>query len=227
VTASEVRQAEARRGSRSSAGFTLIELLIAMTLFALLSVALVGGLRFGTRVWETGHERSTAFNGVEIVHSFLHQRLNEARLSVLGQRGERSDREFSGFNGALDHIEFIAPLPQHVGLGGLYHFQLSRITSGGLADMVLSWELYRPGQGEAVDEDAISRRVLLEGIESLKFRFYGSLGTSRGPQWHDEWAGQRRLPRLIAIDLEFPQGDLRFWPAFIAAPAASQDGFEP
>ncbi len=35
-------------------GFTLVELLIAMTLVAMLSVLLFGGLRFGTRAADRG-----------------------------------------------------------------------------------------------------------------------------------------------------------------------------
>ena len=45
-------QLEQERSKSSQFGFTLIELLIALTLFGLLSVALLGGLRFGTRVWK-------------------------------------------------------------------------------------------------------------------------------------------------------------------------------
>ena len=43
--------------SGRNAGFTLVELLVAITLLALVSAALFGGLRFGARAWESATSR--------------------------------------------------------------------------------------------------------------------------------------------------------------------------
>ena len=48
------RRHELRAAER---GFTLLELLVAITLLGLLMAALFGGLRLGTRVWETADAR--------------------------------------------------------------------------------------------------------------------------------------------------------------------------
>ncbi len=218
MTAARNPGTEDRKGRRGVSGFTLIELLIALTLFGLLSVALVGGLRFGTRVWERGHEQSAAFTEVEAVHGFLRQQLEQARLSVQILDNRKQNR---GFVGSSDRIEFLAPLPQHVGLGGLYRFHLSGITEGRTEELVLSWELYRPDRVGTAEEDQVSQRVLLEGIEGLKVRYYGALEADQDPEWHEEWSIGTHLPRLISIDLAFPAGDLRLWHEFVVAPVAA------
>lgn len=220
MTAGGTSGAGDRKGRCGNSGFTLIELLIALTLFGLLSVALVGGLRFGTRVWERGHEQSVAFTEVEAVHGFLRQLLEQARLSVQVLDDRRSDR---GFVGSADHIEFLAPLPQYVGLGGLYRFHLSGITESGTEELILSWELYRPDQVGTAEEDQVSQRVLLEDIERLEVRYYGAFEADHDPEWHEAWDADTHLPRLVSIELAFPPDDLRLWPEFVVAPVTARN----
>lgn len=210
------------RTSRASSGFTLIELLIALTLFGLLAVVLIGGLRFGTRVWETGHGRSAAFFEVEGVQRFLRQQLTQARLTA---GTHAAARESQGFEGALDSLVFIAPLPAYVGLAGLYRFELNLSGTNGQHDLVLTWTLYRPDPTDEPDEDSISQRVLLENLDDIEIRYFGRLAFDEGPDWHDTWENPIGLPALIALDLKFPEGDPRRWPGLVVAPFAATSGF--
>jgi len=219
MTLADGSEAKDGRTARARAGFTLIELLVAMTLFGLLSVALVGGLRFGTRVWDRGHQQSAAFTEVEAVQDFLRQQLEQARLSI-GDL-EQPDRS-RGFDGESDRVEFLAPLPRYVGLGGLYRFRLSGEAEGGSQNLVLEWALYRPDRTEAPEDDT-ARRVLLEDIDGFTLRYYGTVQADDDPDWHEEWSAGTNLPRMIAIDLAFPDEDLRRWPAFVAAPVAAEN----
>lgn len=207
------------RAARASAGFTLIELLVAMTLFGLLAVALAGGLRFGTRVWDRGHQRSAAFAEVETVQDFLRQQLEQARLTAGASDDPQGAR---GFVGDGDQVEFLAPLPRYVGLGGLYRFRLSGAAEAGRRNLVLEWTLYRPERAEA-PEDGTTRRVLLEDLDGFALRYYGAVDSEDDPDWHEEWIANTRLPSMIAIELAFSDGDLRRWPAFVAAPVAAEN----
>ena len=207
------------RAAWARAGFTLIELLVAMTLFGLLAVALAGGLRFGTRVWDRGHQQSAAFAEVETVQDFLRRQLEQTRLSIGDAEEPGRSR---GFVGESDRIEFLAPLPRYVGLGGLYRFRLSGEAEGGRRNLVLEWALYRPDRAEA-PEDETARRVLLEDIDDFVLRYYGAIRAEDDPDWHEEWNIGTNLPRMIAIELAFPDEDLRRWPAFVAAPVTAEN----
>ncbi len=215
MTATRQDHLEQERSKSSQFGFTLIELLVALTLFGLLSVALLGGLRFGTRVWETGHERSAAFYEVEAVHSFLRKQLSQARI-LAQARGAEDDTPI--FVGTSERVLFVAPLPEYVGLGGLYRFELTQSDDRDGRNLVLSWELYRTDREQGKDEESISRRILLGDIDVLQIRYYGTLDPDADAEWQDAWDAAGRLPLLIALDLEFPESDVRFWPTFVVAP---------
>lgn len=93
-------------GRRSIGGFTLVELPVAMTLLGLIFVALFGGLRFGTRTWEVGNERSEAFAEVEVVQSLLRRQLAQAVMLRVPKGHEPV------FLGEEDRLGFAAPGPK-------------------------------------------------------------------------------------------------------------------
>ncbi len=205
--------------ARGQAGFTLIELLVALTLFGLLSLALMGGLGFGTRVWESGQARSAAFAETSAVHDFLRGRLVLARLPL---SAVPDADEGLAFLGSAEAVRFIAPLPDYVGLGGLYRFELSTERDFDRRDLVVTWRLHRPDEEDPSDEDT-SRRVLLEGIEDLEIRYFGVVEPDEVPDWYLTWEGENSLPLLVELTLSFPPGDRRTWPRLAAAPMASAE----
>src|SRR5258708_16427886 len=54
-------------------GFTLIELLVAVTLLALLSIALFGALRFGTIAWRRSEQTTVTIDDVRVTQAVLRQ----------------------------------------------------------------------------------------------------------------------------------------------------------
>lgn len=202
-----------------SRGFTLVELLIALTLIGLLSVVLLGGLRFGTRVWETGHERSAASAEIEGLHGLLRRQLSQARLPA---QGPGAPADTASFVGTSERVRFTAPLPDYVGVGGLYRFELAPVERGEGAALELAWQLYRPDRSEWFEEETLSRRILIEGVERLRVRYFGTSEAGEEPQWHDSWDSPGALPALIALELEFPADDARAWPNLTIAPHAAK-----
>ncbi len=49
----------------------------------------------------------------------------------------------------------------------------------------------------------------------------GTLDPNTDAEWRDAWDAAGRLPLLIALDLKFPENDVRFWPTFVVAPFRS------
>ncbi len=207
----------ARHAGRGCAGFTLIELLIALTLVGLLSVVLVGGLRFGTRVWETGHERSESFAEIEAVHGFLRRQLGQARLS--GQ-SRRSPDQPADFLGSGDRVRFTGTLSAYVGTGGLYRFELAPVEHLDGISLELVWQIYRPDRSEWFDDSA-TRRALLDGIEAMRLRYFGTLDGDEESDWHEAWESQTAVPSLVRLELDFSSDDGRSWPELTVAPRAA------
>ena len=202
---------------RTCAGFTLIELLIALTLVGLLSVVLLGGLRFGMRVWETGHERSESFAEIEAVHGFLRRQFSQ--LKPPGQATRSPDRP-ADFTGTADRVRFTGTLSAYAGVGGLYRFELAPVERTEGMALELTWQIYRPDRSEWFEDDP-SRRVLIEGIEAVRLQYYGALEGDEDPEWHDVWDSQTTLPTLLRLELDFPSDDRRAWPELTVAPFAA------
>jgi len=200
-----------RRSARDrAAGFTLIELLVTLTLMALISLLLFDGIRFGARVWDASSDRLTAVEEVGAVQQILRQLLEEAVLVRQRAAADRNQRTLS-FQGTADSLRFVAPLPIHRGVGGLYVISLAR--SGRGAGLMLSWRAQRPDLpfGDDADELADSSPVL-SGIAGFSLAYYGAIGDEPRPGWHQEWDGSAGLPELVRVDVTFAPGDRRVWP---------------
>ena len=205
---------EGRRG-----GFTLIELLVALTLLGLLSVMLVGGLRFGTRLWETAGVRGEALSEVEAVQGLLRRRIAQAAIlePVPGVAFQEQ-----GMRGGPESLRFTAPMPAYVGVGGLYRFALEAVETDEGRGLELTWQLYRPDREDWFDEaEDVSRRTLVDGIESLRFLYFGEFELGEDPAWGESWEAPDRLPALVAVEIGFPEGDARRWPTLVTAPTAA------
>ena len=204
-----------RRGQH---GFTLLELLVAITLLGLLMAALLGGLRLGARVWETGEARLDASARVQVVQEFLRQRLAAAlplEVVMLAEDG----RPGFAFRGMPDEVRFAGALPDHLG-AGVYLLQLTLAAGGDggeRRDLVLRWQPLDPA-GERPDPPEPEERVLLAGVEGLELAYFGALDPRAAPAWWPEWTEQDVFPGLLRVELRFPPGDLRRWPELVVHP---------
>lgn len=200
---------------RNQAGFTLVELLVAMTLLALLSIALFGGLRFGARSWDAVIDSSDARENIARTQIFLRQRLGQ--LTLPGNVRIRQTDQEGRFIGEPDRVEFIAPWLSDLALGGLYRFTLHH-DDAETGDLMLSWQP-TGAEPETLKDlgDLAGERVLLGGIAEFGLTYYGAQTDDAEPEWHDQWDSPASVPQLVRIDLVF-EDPRRVWPVFIAAP---------
>lgn len=195
--------------TRSEAGFTLAELLVAMTLLGLISTALFGGLRFGTKAWEVGIERSDSFSEVEVVQGLLRRQLDRAVSFPVEDQGV-------SFRGDEEKLVFSAPAASQFGPSGYYRFELLSVTDQGRRDLVLRWQVERPDLEE--NENEVTERILLENIAGLALSYYGDPRQARNRDWQETWEDIDLPPDLISVKVAFPEDDRRAWPELIAAP---------
>jgi general secretion pathway protein J len=204
---------------RGQEGFTLIELLVAITLLGLLMAALLGGLRLGARVWETGEARLDASARVQVVQEFLRQRLTEALPLEVVMLAEDARPGFA-FRGTGEEVQFAGALPEHLGAG--VHLMQLTLAAGGddgeRRDLVLRWQPLDPAEERPEDAPEPEERVLLAGVEALELAYFGALDPRESPAWWQEWTQQDAFPGLLRVALRFPPGDLRRWPELIVHP---------
>jgi general secretion pathway protein J len=175
----------------SDAGFTLLELLVAITLLSLLSLALLGGLRFGARVWERSDQHN--LKGSEL-------RLAEAELRKHIERAwpffDTSNplTPHASFEGRADRLAFLTSVPDTPPYRGYMRIQFALEQQSG------TFQLIQHMEPELSEDAAARRRVLAEGLTALRFSYFGKEARNKPSSWHDEWEGRTMLPALVRIE---------------------------
>jgi len=193
------------------AGVTLVELLVALSVLSLMAVLLLGGMRLGLRVWESGGDRQASEQRLERADAFQRQLLAQAGRAA-GMSGLSPDEAAAptitsmataGFIGEADRMHFVALLPYQLGSDGNYQFELSRHGNARGGNLVLGW---RRDGGATRAAGAPAQTVLLGGVKSLRLAYFGHLTNEPASSWHERWADRNMLPALIRLDLSVALG---------------------
>jgi hypothetical protein len=76
-------------------------------------------------------------------------------------------------------------------------------------------ELARAGGESVVDEH-------LPAISSVRLSYFGSMKDNEGPDWHDSWSNQGKLPDLVRVRVTFSDRRLG-WPDLVVKPRVEAD----
>lgn len=207
----------ARADRRAEAGFTLVELLVALTLFALLSVALFGSLRSGIGAWERGAAQSTRVDTSLSAQNFLRRTVADAYPRFLTDDPTRPQVDFEG---TARSLSFLASVPIALGSGGRSRFVVLADRHGDRTDLVMT---SKPELADREDPSSSIRETLLADVHSAELAYFGRARTDQGPEWHDSWIGASVLPQLVRIRVRFPTGDARLWPDLVIATRIAVD----
>lgn len=166
-------------------GFTLVELLIAILLFALLSAAAAGLLRFGVDARERTNERLDALAAVTRARALL--------TADLGQAAARPWRDETGarrpaFSGGGTVLRMVRR--GWANEGGAARSSLQRVEYRLAGDRLerQSWPMVDGSAPNAAS-------VLVSGVSALGLRFHS------GGQWLDRWEPERRdrMPDAVEV----------------------------
>jgi general secretion pathway protein J len=186
----------------AEAGFTLIELLVSVTLLALLSVLLFGGLRIATRSGDAVSARVGDARQIELAYDFMSNALAAAQPLKAGADADAP----IDFAGEADRLQFVALLPPDIGEGGFFRLSAAfEGREGGSRRLVVSetpWS--RPG----IEPAAFNTRpsVVLDGVRSLDFAYFGVETANQPARWNDHWTDHRNLPQLIRLRIVLADG---------------------
>lgn len=197
------------------AGLTLLELLVAMTLMALVAVVLLGGLRFGARVWEQSERHNIGGSEILLVQARLRHQIERAWPYF-----DTSDpaNPHVAFDGRMDSLSFLAPSPEEPAPGGYAEIVLIAVVEEGETRLVMRMRHQLAPDGTEPREE-----TLMEGFADLRFSYFGSPGGERPPEWQDEWTHRKRLPDLLRIEGQFVPAKGGIWPELVVAPRIDAD----
>ncbi|CAK0753781.1 general secretion pathway protein J [Gammaproteobacteria bacterium] len=223
---------------RRLTGFTLIELVIALSIVSLLTVVLFSSLRLGVRSWNTVDVRDSRLQETRLVRGFIRNALTNARAVQFQRDAQPAVLMFQGDN---HRLEWVAPLSQFVGVGGLHLIRLE-IEGGNPGFLRLTRWLNQPallnGQagvpawqplpqtratrglspGPEALEGVYDSQVLLSQVHGGQFAYFGRRSDEQAASWHDSWDDPMRLPDLVTVALT-PEGGN--WPLLAVSPGAS------
>ena len=194
------------------AGFTLLEVLVSMTLLAMLSVALLASIRFGTEIWRVSERAASGSNRIRNVQAELSQAIARAYPETVGD----ASNGHVDFDGQADSLTFLTP-DKNVP-GALSRITISVDDGGNAADLTLSQALELSA---SPNED--SSHVLLQGVKSVDIAYFGKRGDKAIPDWEGSWRNRSALPQLIRIRVSFSDPHARPWHELIVAPHITAD----
>lgn len=194
----------ARPPSLTAAGFTLLELMIALLLLGVMMTLLFNGLRLGARTWDSVEERTRSAQDLQLAGLFLRRQIEQAQpLAFKDEQGEKR----IPFSGERHAMRFVAPLPAHLGAGGMYWFTLGVAEGKDGKRLVLSYELFQREEWERYGAAEPGTAVLTQALNDAEFDYLGHETTT----WASRWDQTDRLPRLIRLRVKFGDGPNGRW----------------
>ena len=203
---------------RNQDGFTLIEVLVAMTLLGLVLAALFGGLRTGVRVWDSQDRHSDALGRLIAAQGFLRRQIAEA--APLDYPAVGGGPPAAVFEGDANSVTFAGLMPSHFGLAGYQVIEVGLVRDGdGGRQLGVRWwpfDAQDPAPPAAVPEEQTA--VLMDGVDGVTLSYFAPAVEGGPGQWADRWRDQPAPPDLVRIEVTFPPGDGRAWPALVVHP---------
>jgi prepilin-type N-terminal cleavage/methylation domain-containing protein len=184
---------------RTHSGFTLVETVISLLLLSFIALIGYQGLAFGMEQWRKGHQR------LEFGYAYQ-QAIGWARNSI-GSAEKVVDRRVRPptylFDGGPRGVEFVTRFDR-ARRGGLYVTRLFHDAADN--SLQVSYYLYHPEidpEKAGIEPDRVT---ILENIAALKISYYGKARGEKSLRWHADWRKNKKLPRLIRLDLETVDG---------------------
>jgi len=200
-----------RQDPGAEAGFTLLELLISMTLLGFLTIALYGGLNFGTRVWDKAQSATTDITQIRRAQMLLKNEIAGAYPRVINA----GDDTRSDFEGSETSLRFLAPAPPDIAPGGFARVSFEVIA--GEEGMAL---LHSIGPELGLGEPA--QNILINGLEEFSFSYLGGQGAGDSGSWQESWQGRVGIPKLIRVRASLKENMID-WPDLIIETRVAAD----
>lgn len=199
--------------ARALRGFTLIEVLIATVLLAAGLTIAFATIGAATRTTQRGESIAAQSERIRAVEGFLRRRLEAVRPVPFNfDPGAGVAQRFIG---ERERMRFVADLPDYLGRGGPYLHDFA-IEGDGDAGSRITLALGMVVAGQVIEEDAErAPEVLVEGLESARFRYRSFAPDGTLADWQDEWENAEQLPLMVEVTLTDSNGEA--WPPVVVS----------
>jgi general secretion pathway protein J len=190
---------------RAQAGFTLIELVVAMALLATMMLLLYGGLNFALRGWDAGDANGRRTADRRIGENFLRREISE----LFPMRWKEPNVVKFAFEGEKDRLRFVSSRPAGISQGGLSLVGLAVEQESGASrrrNLVMHRAMPDDEAKSFAPLDAAEGTVLIAGVDSIAFEYFGSENDFNPPQWGDTWKWSYRVPEIIRLRIRTDDG---------------------
>lgn len=186
-------------------GFTLIELVVAMAILGVMMLLLYSGLAFALRSWDVGDRVGGQTADHRIGLNFLRREL----LEVFPMRFKDPMRLRLAFEGDGRRLRFVSSRPAGLSAAGL---SLVGVEVEGDArrdgrHLVMRRAMPDDNAEDFGPLDAAEPAIVLAGIDSVAFSYFGAENDFTDPRWLDEWTFPGRVPQLVRIRLRTAEGE--------------------
>ncbi|PLY14746.1 MAG: general secretion pathway protein GspJ [Sedimenticola sp.] len=210
-------------------GFTLVEFLIALVLISLITTLLFAGVRLGGLSWEAAETNTERLDEMRLVREFIRRSITQAQPVTV----HSEDGESTLFWGNERMLEWVSPLPEQSGLGGLAIFRLSVSGEEDGARLILDRWLYHPDIFEGIDgvpvwsplepvpileekglaaSSLYGQHVLIEKLGDFAISYFGGQDLDNEPEWLTEWSAGDVFPKLLHLNIQFSDDT---WPEMV------------
>jgi general secretion pathway protein J len=190
-------------------GLTLVELLVSLTLTIMIVTSLYSGLHLAGRAWQQGSSAAERAGEVTLVREWLRRQLTQMHAIM---DPENAGKPSVLFAGGPESLSFIGSLPGHLGGGGLHLLTLAP-SADDPRRLLLEHRAFP--ETLAGSPAPVSRRVLLDDMEGVSFRYFGAEKPDDRPRWFEAWAIETHLPLAIRVAVDPRSPDAETWPPLL------------
>ena len=207
-TALKNRHHRVRSRFQGEQGLTLIELLLSLTILVLLTGFLAGGLTITRHAFDTSHATQVGSDADSAA-----QAISGLVGSAIPVPADTSDQPTAvSFEGSQDTLSFVGLSEGRSLRGGPYKIKIRRAGTDLIVDLLPLLFNAKPDQQRPVPINA----VVLAGIRSVRFSYFGRLNPSTEPVWRSVWHVAEMLPDLVSVQIDF-EDETRIEPAMVIA----------
>jgi general secretion pathway protein J len=190
---------------RAQPGFTLIELVVAMALLGTMLLLLYSGLTFSLRSWDAGDTNGRRTADRRIGENFLRRELSE----LFPMRWKEPNVVKFAFEGEKDHMRFVSSRPAGITQGGLSLVGLEVQEEGRTSrkkSLVMRRAMPDDEAASFAPLEGAEPTVLIAGVDSVSFEYFGAENDFTPPQWSDSWKWNFRIPEMIRLHINSDDG---------------------